>query len=189
MLAAGAAAFLYVLFAASSKVEAPQSVSGLARFANGGMARLSVLDAPPPMPARPLRDASGAETTLQALTVGKLSVVNFWATWCAPCKMEMPTLAALQRRFAGRIQVIPVSLDEEAKIAQARAELQRLSGGALPFYVDSSRGSVVDVLARGMPATIIYNEAGREVARVIGEADWDSSEAVALIEAALTKQP
>jgi thiol-disulfide isomerase/thioredoxin len=184
MLAAGTIAVLYVLFAAASK---PEPGSGLARFAAGEMARLTLLEDPPPMPARALRDAGGAETNLHAFA-GELLVVNLWATWCAPCVEEMPTLAALQRRFEGRLQVIPVSVDSAADLEKAQRELARLSGGRLPFLIDISRGVLFDTRAPGMPLTILYAPDGRELARLAGGADWASEDAAALMEAALAEE-
>lgn len=184
MFAAGVAAILYVLFAASSK---PESASGLSRFATGEMARLTALDEPPPLSTRVLQDASGAETTLAAYR-GEIVVLNLWATFCAPCVEEMPTLGAVQRRFGDRLRVIPVSVDREADIANAQAQLAELSGNSLPFLVDISRGILFDAQAPGMPMTIIYDREGREIARLAGGADWDSPEAVALFEAVLANQ-
>lgn len=185
MLALGLAAVLYVLFAASSK---PERGQGVTRFARGEMQQLAVLPDPPPLPRRTLRDAEGAETSLAAFT-GEVMVVNLWATWCAPCMDEMPTLGELQRRFEGRLRVVPVSVDSEADREKARAELARLSGGSLPFLIDISRGVLFDVQAAGMPTTIIYDRDGGEVARLAGGADWASGEAVALMEAVLGGEP
>lgn len=179
MLAVGAVAVLYVLFAAASK---PDTASGLSRFATGEMARLVVMEAPPPLPTRTLRDAAGAETSLAAYD-GEILVLNLWATWCAPCMEEMPTLGALQRRFGDRLRVIPVSVDGEADRARAQSELARLSDNSLPFLIDISRGVLFDAQAPGMPVTIIYDREGRELARLAGGADWDGPEAVALLEA------
>jgi|CXWL01.1.fsa_nt_gi thiol-disulfide isomerase/thioredoxin len=187
MMAMLALAFIYANLAACSKQEAPQSAADLSRFAHGGMARLAIMDDAPAMSAQILRDAAGVETDLATLTHGQVSVVNLWATFCAPCKMEMPTLAALQRRFGDRIRVIAVSADEEAKIEQAKSELAELSGGLLPFYVDSSRAIIFEARAPGLPLTLIYNRRGEEVARVAGAAEWDSEEAQALIEAVLAQ--
>ncbi len=182
MLAAGTLAVLYVVFAASTK---PEPSTGLARFATGEMRQLAVLQAPPAMPARSIRDALGAETTLGAIAGGDVMVLNLWATWCAPCMQEMPTLAELQRRYEGRIRVIPVSVDSEGQRERAQRELARLSDGALPFLIDITRGVLFDVQAAGMPVTIIYDRQGREVARLAGGADWSSDEAAALIDAVL----
>jgi thiol-disulfide isomerase/thioredoxin len=181
MLGAGTLAVLYVLFAAASK---PASTAGLMRYAAGEMARLEVLEAPPALPARTLRDASGAETDLHAYA-GEVLVVNLWATWCAPCMEEMPTLAAMQRRFSGRLRVIPVSVDREADREKAQRELARLSQGSLPFLIDISRGILFDARASGMPVTILYDRDGRERARLAGGANWASEDAAALIEAVL----
>lgn len=181
MLAAGAIAVLYVLFAASSK---PETSTGVSRFARGEMTRLFVMDGAPALSSRTLRDAQGAETNLTAYQ-GEVIVVNLWATWCAPCMAEMPTLGALQRRFEGRLRVIPVSVDSEADREKAERELARLSENSLPFLIDISRGVLFDLQAPGMPVTIIYDRNGAEIARLAGGADWDSPEAVALLEAVL----
>ncbi len=181
MLGLGAVAVVYVLLAASSK---PDPSQGLSRFARGEMSTLAVLAEPPPLPTRSLRDASGAETNLEALK-GEVLVVNVWATWCAPCVEEMPTLGELQHRFEGRLRVIPVSIDSEGDRERAQAELARLSGNALPFYIDITRGVLFDTQAAGMPTTIIYNREGVEVARVSGAVDWVSDEAIAMLEAVI----
>jgi thiol-disulfide isomerase/thioredoxin len=178
-------AFLYVVFAASSK---PENASGLMRFARGEMAELAIVPEPPPMPMRPLRNAAGAETNLGAFP-GEVMVLNLWATWCAPCVEEMPTLAALQRRYEGRINVIPISVDGEGQRAKAQAQLAQLSEGSLPFLIDITRGVLFDVGAPGMPVTIIYDRDGREVARLAGGADWASEDAIALIDAVLAGEP
>ncbi len=181
LLAAGAGALLYVLFVASSK---PVESADVSRFATGEMARLVAMDAPPPMPTRSLRDANNAETTLAAYQ-GEVIVLNLWATWCAPCVEEMPTLGAVQRRFGDRLRVVTVSVDAEGQRARAQEQLAELSGGSLPFLLDITRGILFDVQAPGMPVTIIYDREGREVARLAGGADWDSPEAVAMLEAAV----
>lgn len=183
MIAFGAVAVVYVLFMASSKPETPGDFT---RFAKGHMAHLEEMNPPPPQSTRALVDAHGAQTNLQAFR-GQVTVVNLWATWCAPCVEEMPTLGALQRRFAGRLRVIPVDFDGDAKKDEAIAELARLTGGSLPFYMDSSRGMMFDAQAAGMPTTIIYDAQGRELARLSGGADWSSDDAAAVMEAALAE--
>lgn len=187
MLAAAAVAVLYVVLAATSK---PQQSTGYARFAQGGVERLVVMEDAPPMPGEALRDGAGAPTSLAALTAGEVSLVNLWATWCAPCREEMPTLAALSRRFEGRgLNVIAVSADGDAQVEEAKAELSELTTGALDFYNDPTRAVLFSAQARGLPLTILYGRDGRERARVIGQADWESEEAAALVEAALAEAP
>lgn len=148
------------------------------------MARLVVLEAAPSQPTRALQDATGADTNLQAFA-GEVVLVNLWATWCAPCVEEMPTLGALQRRMGDRLRVVAISVDSQGELANAQARLAELSDNSLPFYSDMTRGVLFDVQAPGMPVTILYDRQGREVARLSGGADWASDDAVALIEAAI----
>ena len=145
------------------------------------------MEAPPALPTRTLRDATGAETTLAAFK-GDVVVVNLWATWCAPCVEEMPSLAELQHNFEGRIRVIPVSIDSEGDREKAIAELARLSGGSLPFLQDMTRGVMFDLQAAGMPVTIIYDRDGNELARLAGGANWGSADATRLIEGVLAEE-
>lgn len=183
MLAVGGVAVLYVLFSAASK---PGSHSGLAQFARGEMAQIEFVEAPPPFPARSVQDSAGAEAPLGDRYAGDVIVLNLWATWCAPCIEEMPTLAGLQQRFEGRgVEVIAVSVDSLGARPQAEAALAELSGGRLEFLLDPSRGILFDLAARGMPVTVIYDRQRREVARLTGGADWAGDEAAALIQAVL----
>jgi thiol-disulfide isomerase/thioredoxin len=142
------------------------------------------MDAPPPLPTRTLQDATGTETNLAAYR-GQVLVVNYWGTWCPPCLEEMPTLGALQRRFEGRLLVLPVAADDEGKRDEARRLLAQLSDNSLPFLIDITRGVVFDVQAPGLPVTVIYDRDGNEIARLAGGADWDSPEAVRFLEAVL----
>ncbi|MBL8530785.1 MAG: TlpA family protein disulfide reductase, partial [Hyphomonadaceae bacterium] len=120
-MAAGLAALLYVLFAASSK---PETASGLRQYARGEMARLEFMDDPPPFPGRPVQNAARAESALGDHYSGDVVVLNLWATWCAPCVEEMPTLGGLARRFEGRnVDVVVVSFDSEAARSEAEAML------------------------------------------------------------------
>jgi thiol-disulfide isomerase/thioredoxin len=119
---------------------------------------------------------------------GEIVVLNLWATWCAPCMEEMPTLGELQRRYEGRLRVVPVSVDTLAQAEAAETALAQLSGGALPFLIEPSRGILFSARASGMPATIIYDRRGRELARLAGGADWASPEAFALMDAALAEE-
>jgi thiol-disulfide isomerase/thioredoxin len=180
----GVIAFVYVLLAGTSK-----PVTGYARFATGAMTKLVVLPDPPPMPASsPLKDASGAETNLAAYR-GKVVLVNLWASWCTPCIAEMPTLGALQQRFAGQdFAVLPITIDDDAALPKAKTMLADLAGGHLPFLSDSTRRVAFAVNPPGVPTSILYDRAGNEIARLPGEADWNAPEAVALIEAALANE-
>ncbi|MES1200171.1 MAG: TlpA disulfide reductase family protein [Pseudomonadota bacterium] len=176
-----AAALLYVVFMGASKPPAVVS----SKLAVGAMSKLEVLAQPPKQSALALLDSEGHSTSLAAFH-GKVILVNFWATWCTPCMNELPTLAALQRRYQGpQFGVVTVNIDADSSLPEARSELARLSGGALPFISDPSRSIEFDAQAKAMPTSILYDTQGREVARVTGDVDWTKPEANALIDTAL----
>lgn len=185
LAAAGLAGLLYVLFSASSKPAA----FGFARYANGAMQNLTVLEAPPPRPGITLYDGEGAPTSLAALGEGPM-VVNVWATWCPPCLQEMPTIAALSKAYKDKgLTVVAVSVDGPEKAAQARDLLQELSGGELPFLIEPSRELGFALRTQGMPITVLYDAQGQEVARLLGGADWASPAASRLMDALLEAAP
>lgn len=152
------------------------------------MARLEFVEGAPPFPGRPVENAAGETSAVGDHYEGGVIVLNLWATWCAPCIEEMPTLGGLAQRFEGRgVDVVAVSVDSASARAEAQAALARLSGGRLDFWIDPSRGILFDVRARGMPVTIIYDRERQEVARFTGGADWAGDDAAALIEAVLNE--
>ena len=180
VIAVGAAAVVYVIAASSIK---PGAGQGLERFARGGMAKLSVPEQPGRIPTVVIQDEAGVSLNLAELP-GEIVVVNLWATWCAPCVTEMPTLAALQRRYPGRVNVVPVSMDVTSKVGEAQAFIAKHP--PLRFFHDE-RWAVSSAAnaRRGLPTTIIYGEDGVERARVVGIAEWDSPEARRLFDALL----
>jgi hypothetical protein len=98
----------------------------------------------------------------------------------------MPTLAALDRAFEGKpFEVVAISVDRPRDVDFARKRLKELTGGQLEFLIDTTMTIAPDSGAQGMPTTILFDAQGRELARLAGEADWDSPEAIRLIEAAL----
>jgi thiol-disulfide isomerase/thioredoxin len=168
----------------------PNLVGGgdMSRFKVGQMAKLDVLKDPPVQPSESFEGPDGKLTALSAFK-GKVVLVNLWATWCAPCIMEMPTLAQLQSDFKGKdFLVVAVSVDQDSTKEEAKAELAKLSNSALPFFHDPKMAIVYPMRARGFPTSVLYDRQGKEVARLAGEADWSSPEARALIEAILSQK-
>jgi thiol-disulfide isomerase/thioredoxin len=176
----GLAGFVYVVFLAASK----PGPGDLRRYAQGAMAKLEIQAAPPPQPQTQFADATGKMHSL-AEWRGKVAVVNFWATWCAPCVREMPSLAVLAKTAPGDVAIVPINFDRKNDHDAAVAEIERLSGGTLAFYAEPSFTIPFDVSAPGFPTTIIYARDGRELARMAGDADWATPEARAMVEAAL----
>ena len=162
--------------------------SDLARFAVGSLAALETPADTPPAPDYVFRDAHGTAVRFAAFR-GKVAVVNLWAMWCAPCRQEMPTLAALARRYSDRedMIVVPVNVDATPEgVAQAKAFLDEHR--PLPFYGDTRFQLPFEFPGKGkMPQTILLDREGRIRAALSGEADWDGPEVRALIDALLAE--
>jgi thiol-disulfide isomerase/thioredoxin len=126
------------------------------------------------LPSEAFVDGAGKKHTLGEYK-GKVVVANLWATWCAPCKKEMPTLAALQKGFAGKpIQIVPISVDSKAAADKAKAFIAGV--GTLPFYHDTD-GVMAPAMkppVEGFPSSYIFDRKGKLVGVVAGEADWSS---------------
>lgn len=184
LAALGLIGFLYAVSMALSKPD----TGGYARFAKGGIEKLIVLEETPPQSTKPFQTADGTDVTLQSFR-GKVVVMNLWGTWCAPCVEEMPTLGALQTKYADQpLVVVPIDLEPARMREKAIADLKRLSGGALTFYSDATLAIAFDSGAnQGMPITVIYAKDGREIARLVGAANWNSPEAHAFFDAALAE--
>lgn len=117
---------------------------------------------------------------------GKPLLVNVWATWCAPCIVEMPMLDKLAAREKGRLKVLVVSQDiqgaEKVVPFFERGEFQELEP-----YVDPENGLSFGFGSGMMPTTVLYDAQGQEVWRVIGAMDWDGAKAAALMEDTLAE--
>jgi thiol-disulfide isomerase/thioredoxin len=180
--------FLYALFMGVPNLSGGKGGPDMdfAQFRTGSLQSLEVLATPPALPQASFTGPEGGPATL-ADKKGKVILVNLWATWCAPCVTEMPTLAKLHNAFKDRgFEVIAVSVDRPDTAQKAKTELARLSGKTLTFYHDPQMAIVFPMKARGFPTSVLYDRQGRELARLAGEADWSAPEAKALIEAALT---
>ncbi len=118
---------------------------------------------------------------------GQVVVLNLWATWCAPCRFEMPTLAKLQASYANKgVKVIPLSGDGEEKFADVESFIDVQE--PLEVYADPDLISKTAKLnVAGLPATLILDKQGREVARLDGEASWDTPEVKALMDKLLSE--
>ena len=112
---------------------------------------------------------------------GKLVLLNFWATWCAPCIRELPSINALQAKMQGDdFTVIALSIDREGKPVAERMR-QRLKLDRLPLYLDPP-GLVAKALdVRFMPTTVLFDRRGREIGRMEGVAEWNGREASDLV--------
>jgi len=108
-------------------------------------------------------------------------LLNVWATWCVPCRKEMPTLDRLQARLGGKdFLVIALSIDREG-VAPVKRFYQELKLEKLAIYVDPSGKGSRALAIPGVPTTLLIDRQAREIARKMGPAEWDGAEMVSLV--------
>ena len=191
LLAAGAggAALLYARPALVSKASAPAEApkSELSRFAVGSLASLQTPAALSLATDHVFKDREGADVRFADFR-GKVVVVNLWAMWCAPCRTEMPTLAALATAYEGKdLVVVPVNVDNTPDaLADATSFIDVHE--PLPLYNDPKFQLPFEFPGKGkMPQTILLDRQGRIRATFAGEADWAGTEARDLMDALLAE--
>ena len=142
--------------------------------------------APQPVPPLTFQTLDGQEATL-ADFAGKVVVLNLWATWCAPCREEMPGLDRLQAQFADRdVVVLALSVDR-AGPERVKQFLDEIGVQHLHVYRDPKAAATRALKVPGLPATLLIDRQGREVGRVLGIAHWDGPAAVAAVEKLLAQ--
>lgn len=176
---------------AACKAAQPLSAA-LKPLAKGEVAALQI----PAEPTR-LRDLSfklpdGRDTTLSAFR-GKTVLVNLWATWCAPCRHEMPALDRLQQKFGGPdFEVVAINIDTR-NAEKAKAFLDEVGVKSLALYADPTARIFQDLKsvgrAFGMPTTLLLDKDGCELAYLAGPAEWSSPDAFAFVGRALAHNP
>jgi thiol-disulfide isomerase/thioredoxin len=155
-------------------------------LARGEVAAVSTLQEPRRAPDLAFKDAAGATKTL-ADWRGRAVLFNLWATWCVPCRKEMPALDALQARLGGpRFDVVAVNIDTRDP-DKPKAWLKEVGINRLAYYADPSAKAFQDLKlagqAFGMPTTLLIDAGGCEVGTLAGPAEWASDDAVKLINA------
>ncbi|MEP2101263.1 MAG: TlpA family protein disulfide reductase [Parasphingorhabdus sp.] len=150
---------------------------------SGLVGRLDISQRGSAMVDTPFKDPEGKTVSLSDF-VGKPVLVNIWATWCAPCIVEMPMLDELAAREKGRMKVLVVSQDiqgaEKVDPFFAKADFNELEA-----YTDQENGLSFGFGSGLMPTTVLYDAQGKEVWRVIGAMDWDGARAAMLMEETL----
>jgi len=112
---------------------------------------------------------------------GRVVLLNLWATWCVPCRREMPSLDRLQAKLGGaEFIVLPLSIDRGG-LPPVKRFYEELELQALGIFVDQSGAAMRELATPGIPTTLLVDRQGREIGRYIGAAEWDSPEAIALI--------
>lgn len=157
-------------------------------LAKGEVAGVLVPDQPRKLPELAFQDGAGRSLTLKDFA-GKTVLLNLWATWCAPCREEMPALDRLQAELGGEdFTVAAVSVDTQEP-QKARDFLKELKIEKLAFYADPTAGAFQNLKlagrAVGLPTTVLVDKQGCEIGYLPGPANWASEDAKALIRAAL----
>jgi thiol-disulfide isomerase/thioredoxin len=129
-----------------------------------------------PAPKTSFNDPDGNETSLRAFA-GKPTLVNLWASWCAPCVKELPTLDKLAQAQGGKLNVVAISQDSGPH-ASVEAFLQTHKIVALDSYQDPKMGLSGALGAEVLPTSVLYDANGKEVWRYVGDRDWTSPDVV-----------
>jgi thiol-disulfide isomerase/thioredoxin len=178
--------------AAAACAGAVAAAGRLAPLARGEVAALAVAQTPFRLPDLAFRDADGRERTLKDWR-GRTVLLNLWATWCVPCRKEMPALDALERALGGpKFQVVAVNIDTR-DADKPRAFLNSIDVKHLAYYSDQSAKVFQELKsagkAFGMPATLIVDRDGCELGAMAGPAEWASADGMKLVSAAVASGP
>jgi thiol-disulfide isomerase/thioredoxin len=169
---------------------AVETARRMAPLVRGEVAAVSVAGAPKSLPPLTFNDSSGAAKSLSDWR-GRTVLLNLWATWCVPCRKEMPALDALQAKLGGKdFEVVSVNIDTR-DTDKPKDWLKHVGVNTLAYYADNSAKVFQDLKAIGkafgMPTTLIVDPNGCELASLAGPAEWASGDAVQLVTAALKK--
>ncbi|MFN0191111.1 MAG: TlpA family protein disulfide reductase [Aestuariivirga sp.] len=168
------------------QVIAEAASGGFKAYAKGALAAFLVKPERPQVADLQFADGAGKPVKLSDWK-GKVVLVNLWATWCAPCRKEMPAFAELQKQLGGPdFEVVAISVDRKGAEASA-AFLKETGADNLKLYVEPTAKVLNDLQALGLPATVLVDRSGREIGRLLGPAEWASPEAVELIKAAVAE--
>ncbi len=167
---------------------AVELASKVAPFVRGEVAAVNIAKRPLKIPDLAFQDAAGKPLTLENWR-GRTVLLNLWATWCVPCRKEMPALDALERRLGGPgFEVVTINIDTRDP-DKPKAWLKEGGISKLAYYADPAAKTFQDLKAIGrafgMPTTLLVDPNGCEIGTIAGPAEWASDDAVKLIEAAL----
>lgn len=178
------AASLYTAVLAGATPALAWDPSAVEAARAGEMTRLAVHDAPKPVIEATFLDAEGAERRFDDWA-GKVTLVNFWATWCPPCLKEMPSLDRLAAAMADEDFALVAISTDRGDGAAPRRWLDENGIERLAFHHDPRSAAARAAGLVGQPTTLILDRRGREVARFQGDAAWDAPEAQALLRAVI----
>lgn len=168
----------------ASLAETPENSATAVRRGVPGLPAFVMKGTPEPLVEVKFEDGTGAPKTLADFR-GKVVLLNLWATWCAPCREEMPSLDHLQAELGSdKFEVVALAVDRTG-LASVKKFLNEINVKSLALYIDTTTRSGSALRAVGMPTTILIDAEGREIGRLPGPAAWDSEPAKRLIKETL----
>ena len=174
---------LYALLAASAIwAEGLSASANLEDLRTGDMRKLVVHAVPKPASDVEIAWADGRAATLEDFA-GRVVVANFWATWCAPCRKEMPSLSQLQSHFDERDVIVLAVAAGRNPIPSVERFLDEIDVHNLTVLYDPKQSFSSSMGVLGLPTTILFDRDGSEIARLTGDADWASESALSIISA------
>ena len=173
--------------ACQASVETARRMAPLVR---GEVAAVSVANAPKSLPPLAFKEGNGAAKTL-ADWHGRTVLLNLWATWCVPCRKEMPALDELQAELGGNdFEVVAVNIDTR-DLEKPKSWLKEVGIKSLAYFSDEKAKTFQDLKligkAFGMPTSMLIDRSGCEIGTIAGPAEWASDDALRLVRAALGK--
>jgi thiol-disulfide isomerase/thioredoxin len=176
-------AFVYTALTAGANPVLAADADIIAPLLAGDMKKLALHDTPTAASSAPFELADGAGRATLMDYRGKYMLVNFWATWCAPCRIEMPHLSELQTELGGEdFEVLTIATGRNS--AEGIAKFFAETGiSNLPHHMDPKQALASQMGIFGLPITVLIDPEGREIARLRGDADWASDSAKSIIKA------
>ncbi|WP_397544129.1 redoxin domain-containing protein [Roseovarius salis] len=180
-LGAGAiAALAFIVLPSNEGAPSTLDTSGIEALREGDMQKLVVHGTPKPVSSSPFETDGGGSGTLADYR-GKITVVNFWATWCAPCREEMPMLSELQTELGGKdFEVVTIATGRNPPPAM-KTFFDEIGVDNLPLHRDPKQQIAREMGVLGLPITVILDRSGLEIARLQGDAHWNSDSAKAIL--------
>nr|WP_093322847.1 TlpA disulfide reductase family protein [Shimia haliotis] len=158
------------------------TIENLTEMRDGDMRKLNFHSDPKKVSTNAFISEDGEDITLDAYE-GKIVLLNFWATWCAPCRHEMPMLSELQTQLGGdAFEVVTIATGRNMVPAMKKF-FEEIGVDNLPLHRDPKQKLARDMAVLGLPATLIIDANGQEIARLQGDADWSSENARAIVAA------
>ena len=182
-------AMLYAAFAlgANPVLADPLDITAIAALRAGDMQKLVFHSEPKEMAKIGFFDEAGNDVSLDAYK-GKVVLLNLWATWCPPCRAEMPSIDALQRELGSEnFEVVTIATGRNT-IPAINKFFTEANITSLPILLDPKMAFARANGAFGLPITIILNSDGQEIARMQGDADWHGEDALTVLRALLPEE-